>query len=270
MPLIKNLLCAFILILLSQSAWAFMPTTGIWGVDSEDNGLPGRGFQIEAENEIIVFTYFGYRPDGSSVFYYASGPIVNNTFTAPLLDLHDGTTFGGEYQAAKLYEPAGTVTLNFTNGTKGFITLPDEPQRAISKRPFGYANNPEGLLGTWVFTSIVGLSALSEVRNLSVITGDSTPNGSGIVTNADQTFICEHQVSGSLAGYVLCSKYPFVANSTRYTLQISGDKGTGTSVFKISSTVLSDIASAHAIRVRTKTGKKTGLNEGALTGFGSP
>ena len=109
---------ALLLLLISSSALAFMPATGLWGVDSEDNGLPGRGFQIEAENGIIVLTYFGYRSDGSSVFYIASGPISNNIFTSPLLDIQGGTSLGGIHKDASISGSPGLVTIIFTSGNR--------------------------------------------------------------------------------------------------------------------------------------------------------
>ena len=260
---IKNLLPAFILILLSQSAWAFMPAPGIWGVDSENNGLPGRGFQIEAENEIIVFTYFGYRPDGTSVFYYAAGPITNNTFTASLLDLHSGTTFGGPYKTASLNPPVGNVTITFTNGLHGTITFPGEGPRPISKRPFGYANGPDGLLGTWMVTGSVGSSsALSDIRNLVTKTGEKSIYGNGIVTTANSNFACEYITTDVFAGNVLCLDLPSITFSDVYLFQFNGDQGTGISAWYMSSGKLSTPQNSHAIRIKTKTGKPTGINDG--------
>lgn len=104
---------ALLLLLISSSALAFMPATGLWGVDSEDNGLPGRGFQIEAENGIIVLTYFGYRSDGSSVFYIASGPIINNNFTSALLNIQGGISLGGVHKDASISGSPGLVTIIF-------------------------------------------------------------------------------------------------------------------------------------------------------------
>ena len=260
---IKNLLTAFILVLLSQSAWAFMPAPGIWGVDSENNGLPGRGFQIEAENEIIVFTYFGYRPDGTSVFYYAAGPITNNTFTASLLDLHSGTTFGGQYKAAALHPPIGNVTITFTSGIQGTITFPGEGPRPISKRPFGYANGPDGLLGTWLITGLFGTtSALSDVRNLDTKTGETSIYGNGIVTTANSNFACEYITADSFAGNVLCLDIPSVTYSDVYIFQFNGDNGTGATAWYMSNGNLSSPQNSHAIRIKTKTGKSTGINDG--------
>lgn len=254
---------AFLLFLISSSAWAFMPATGMWGVDSEDNGLPGRGFQIEAENGIVVLTYFGYRADGSSVFYYAAGPIINNTFTASLLDLRGGTSLGGPYQTASLLDPAGTVTINFSSGKHGVISLPSEPQRAISKRPFGYFEGHDGLLGTWLFTRIQGQTPHSQMKNLTINNGRATPTGNGVVTTAALDFLCEFQISGVLAGMVACGDVPLVAGSIVYALKYSGDRGDGIASQRLTSDeIYGPSQEMHALRISTKNGIKTGLNDG--------
>lgn len=265
---LKNVVAALFLAI-SSSAWAFMPATGMWGVDSENTGLPGRGFQVEVENEIMVFTYFGYRADGSSVFYYAAGPIVSNTFTASLLDLRDGTSFGAPYKPASLLNPAGTVTMNFTSGKHGFITLPGESQKAISKMPFGYADGPDGLLGQWMITTLVGDSAFSGVRTFNKKLAASS-TGNGVVTTASSDVGCEFQVSGEFAEMVLCVDIPLTIDTDIFAFKFSGDHGTGiyfwvTAMSGDTPSSFSSNYEAHALRLATKTGAKTGLNDGTKT-----
>lgn len=260
---IKNLL-VLLLVLISTPSLAFMPATGIWGVDSEDNGLPGRGFQIEAENGIIVFTYFGYRADGSSMFYYASGPIVNNTFTSSLLDVQGGTAMGGAHTDAVVAGSAGNVIINFTNGKHGLISFPGEPQRAISKRPFGYDEGPDGLLGTWIFTRIQGQTAFAEIKSLTNNAAIASPAGNGIVSTANTDFICEHQISGVLGGMVICGG-PQVTGSVVYALKFAGDRGVGIASVRSSTGGYSASQEMHALRIATKNTIKTGINNGTET-----
>ncbi|MEO6423167.1 MAG: hypothetical protein ABIR84_10935 [Candidatus Nitrotoga sp.] len=265
---LKSVVVALILAI-SSSAWAFMPANGMWGVDSEDNGLPGRGFQIEVENEIMVLTYFGYRADGSSVFYYAAGPIANNTFTASLLDLRDGTSFGSVYKPASLLNPAGTVTMNFTSGKHGFITLPGEKKRAVSKRPFGYADGPDGLLGQWMLSTIVADDIFTGARTFNRKLGASS-TGNGVVTTASTDVGCEFQVSGEFAEMVLCVDIPLTFDTDIFAFKFSGDHGTGiyywvTAMTGDTPSSFSSNYEAHALRLATKTGAKTGLNDGTKT-----
>lgn len=78
----------------SSASWAFMPAPGKWEIDVENTGAPGRGFQVAVQSEIAFFTYFGYRADGSNLFYCAAAPIINNAFSADLLDIQGGTVMG--------------------------------------------------------------------------------------------------------------------------------------------------------------------------------
>ncbi|MFZ1547847.1 MAG: hypothetical protein WAT12_12250 [Candidatus Nitrotoga sp.] len=197
------------------------------------------------------------------MFYYAAGPIINNTFTASLLDLKGGTSLGGPLQTASLLDPAGTVTIIFSSGKHGIISLPNEPQRAISKRPFGYFEGHDGLLGTWLFTRIQGQTPLSQMKNLTTNTGVSTDTGNGIVTTASLDFFCEFQVSGELAGIVVCGDVSEVVGSVFYVLKYSGDRGDGVAAVLLSlSGDFSVDQKMHALRILTKNGIKTGLNDG--------
>ena len=46
-----------------------LPDSGLWGFDAEANGQPGRGFQIDQQQgSLMLFTYMGYRADGSPLF----------------------------------------------------------------------------------------------------------------------------------------------------------------------------------------------------------
>ena len=61
-------ICVFILLLLgfsqSMRAQDFTPQTGTWVINEEANGEPGRGFQIEVQNDILVLYFYGYEPGG--------------------------------------------------------------------------------------------------------------------------------------------------------------------------------------------------------------
>jgi len=245
---------------LSTTAWAFMPAGGLWAVDEENTGQAGRGFQIEVENEIMVLTYYGYRADGSSVFYLAAGPVVGNSFSGALTEYQNGKALGTTGQPASAIGSAGTVYAIFTSGQHGTITFPGESPKAISKLAFGYANNPDGLMGTYLFAYTGSTAVFTDYYTLSTNAGTSTSTGNGVVFNSSLTFGCEYQVSGTLKDSIICAEIPEETYSDLYIFKISGDRGTGAGTW---TSAASDYP-LHVLRTHTKTGKNTGLNDGTV------
>lgn len=240
-----------------------MPAGGLWGIDAETTGAPGRGIQIEVENGIVVLTYYGYRLGGSSGFLLASGPIVNNVFSADLFDYQGGTVFGGPYQPAQLIGSAGRVNISFSSGLHGTITLPGESPKAISKLGFGYGNNPDSLLGTWLLTYIGVTSIFSDKYTLTTVTGQSTSNGNGLVTSSSGDFACENIVSGSLAGQIMCTEGVATYDDS-YFFKMSGDRGSGVGWFMGSSGTLVGPYQLHVLRTAIRSGQLTGVNDGTV------
>jgi hypothetical protein len=108
------------------------PLPGLWAITSEINGSPGRGFQVELQANTLVLTFYGYDSAGSGRFWLASGSYGGNTFTGAMTAYDGGTSFGGSSQSAHAVGNAGTVSVNFTSPTTGWITLPNETTKAIS------------------------------------------------------------------------------------------------------------------------------------------
>ena len=142
------------------------------------------------------------------------------------------------------------------------MVLPGEPQRAISKKPFGYADGADGLLGTWIVTRIEGQTTFSEMKVLSVNTG--IVGGNGFVSTADSDFLCEYKITGDLTGTVLCGGQQ-VPGAVSYRLKVSGDRGTGTASVRSPTGESSASQEMHALRIATNNGIKTGLNDGTDT-----
>lgn len=184
---------------------AFAPQAGTWVVSSEVDGKPGRGFGIDVQNTTLVMQMYAYESSGQSTFYLVVGDVVDNKVTAPLTKYTGGRYFGSGARSGAAAGSPGNVSIRFTSGTTGFIVFPNEGEVAISRFNFGYAFAPSSLKGIWNFTSMGPLGLSTEAVNLTV-SGSSTSTGNGVVASSDGLFGCEHQVSGSMAGTVLCAK----------------------------------------------------------------
>lgn len=127
----------------STGSGGFVPRTGLWSVTSELNGEPGRGFQIEVNNNVMVLTVYGYDHEGKGVFYLGTGNYNNGAFSGPLDYYKNGITFGGPTKSGVYAGTAGEVSVNLIDGSHGTITFPGETPKAISKMEWalGGTNN---------------------------------------------------------------------------------------------------------------------------------
>jgi len=160
------------------------PSVGLWAIDQENTGQPGRGFEIDVQNDIIVLTFFGYETSGLSTFYQASGEFTqgSNEITMPLLQFENGTAFGQPFQNAEPIGSAGDVIFRFFEMDRGEICLPEESCKAVSSFNFGFGSVQE-LLGEWVlvtsgFDSNVWFLRFLEMSGDRVI-GDATIKSEG-------------------------------------------------------------------------------------------
>lgn len=247
----------------SFAAQAFMPAPGLWGIDNELNGQPGRGFQLEVQNETLLFTYYGYRADGSSAFYLASGPMTGDRFTGVMSEYKGGTVVGGAYKPGAENGSVGNVQIAFTSGQHGIITFPGEAPKAVSKFEFGYPATPDGLKGKYIVAAINGLKTASTYFRLNRVTGTSSANGSGMVsdTRGGVTWTCENMVRGPYQGAIYCLEIdPSVGNDFNFMFKMSGDRGTG-----IAYSAGSADLPFHVLRIETNSGRATGLNDATDT-----
>jgi hypothetical protein len=109
------------------------PSDGLWSLDEGNPGDSGRGFQLELEDNVMVFTYYGYNADGKAQWYLAAGTFADGSFSGPMWRYEGGTYLGGPYHAATPIESVGTVSITFSSSTTGTITLPNEQPKSISK-----------------------------------------------------------------------------------------------------------------------------------------
>lgn len=189
------------------SAFTTLPQDGLWGINSEQSLAVGRAFVLETGSNVLVVTIYNYNAAGAPTFYVGGGPITaNNTATISLSEPQGGTCLGCPITSGRLLSSPGNVVFEFTSSTTGFVTLPREGRKAISKGSF-FVAAPAGLFGGWAFSYLTTSTsvALADYALLST-TLAGTASGSGIAANSAGTIGCEYQVSGSLAGYVLCVK----------------------------------------------------------------
>lgn len=189
----------------ASAAYGFVPQAGTWVVTSELDGKPGRGLAIDVQNDTFVMQMYAYESSGHPTFYLATGRLANDQVAAPLIRYTGGRFLGSGAMSGQEAGNAGVARFRFTSGVTGFVTLPGEPEKAISRFSFGYPFAASSLRGLWSLTSMGSLGLSSEAVNLTQ-SGGSTSTGNGLMATADGTFGCEHQTSGIYAGGVLCVK----------------------------------------------------------------
>lgn len=120
------------------AANAAQPQNGFWAIDGELNGQPGRGFQIDVQGETLIFSYYGYRSDGSATFYLSSGKfdVANSQYDGRLFEYKGGTPIGEAFRSGTEAGSPGPFSLRFIDSNKGFMALPGEPEKPISRFSF--------------------------------------------------------------------------------------------------------------------------------------
>ncbi|AVS60450.1 hypothetical protein C8241_00895 [Paracidovorax avenae] len=253
---------AVALLACTAGAHAYEPQAGTWVVSSEVDGKPGRGLSVDVQNGTLALQMYAYENSGQPTFYLAVGTVADNRVTARLNRYTGGRYFGSPAQSGTEAGSPGNVTIRFTSGTTGFITFPNEPEKPISRFNFGYPQKPSSLAGIWTFTSVGSEGTRADAALLDTpLSG--TSNGNGLLASSDGLFGCEHQVSGTLAGGVLCVRVNSSGTLQRvYVMNYSIHDGEGYSQGASSNTQQFLVAR----RVATAKGDGTGI---ALKSAGS-
>ena len=121
-----------------SSAVNARPVTGLWTMEAERNGNPGRGFLLEAQDDYLVMVFDGYTAAGDATFYYASGPLNYADWSADLGMYAGGIYFGATPRTAHWVGSAGQAKITFDSATTGWLTLPGEATQVIRKFDFGF------------------------------------------------------------------------------------------------------------------------------------
>ena len=193
-----------ILLFISTAASAFQPRIGLWGNAAES----GSGYMMDIQNGLVALTVYSYLSSGPAQWYLASGPLVNNghNFVATLDKYVGGQCISCIYRAPSLAGNDGTIAITFLSETLASVSLPGGRTTVIQPFDFGYGPLPAGLLGEWIFVYdiLAGGTTFAERFDFTT-TLAPTATGSGIAADPVRLAGCELQVSGSLAGQVICA-----------------------------------------------------------------
>lgn len=123
---------------LAAPAMAALPDSGMWTIDGELNGKPGRGIQIDRQSGLnVIVTYYGYRTDGSALFLQAAGRLKDERiFEGELAEYQGGRVLGGPAQNGEVAQVVGPVRIVFDTETSASITLPGEATQLMKRFRF--------------------------------------------------------------------------------------------------------------------------------------
>lgn len=221
----KWLLC--VALLSTAIAHAFTPQSGSWVIDDELDGKPGRGMTLDVQNTTMVMTMYAYETNGQPTFYVGAGTYSNGAGSVTLQRYAGGVFLGSTSpMSATGTGSPGAVAFQFTSGTKGTMTLPGEPPKAITRYEFGYASFRDSLIGSWVF-SVHNDTENGENRGASEIIFLGSA-GHTFVGNSGLYIKCDNPSTGTYAGYVACARTDNTGRLLKtYYFKVSGDIGEG-------------------------------------------
>lgn len=130
----RNIYFSLLALVFFGNSYAAPLYSGLWGIEEELNGKPGRGVQIEQQDAVTVISYYGYRNNGTSVFYQATSLIEDEKhFAADLIEYKNGPAIAGDIKIGEFAQNIGAVNITFTSANEGIITLPGEKNKKIKK-----------------------------------------------------------------------------------------------------------------------------------------
>ena len=214
---------------LSGWAQAFVPLSGTWVVTSELNGAPGRGLAIDVQESTLVMQMYAYERSGQPTFYMAAGTLGNNRFTAKLGRYSGGRFLGSGPQSGKEDGSPGEVTLRFTSGITGFITLPGEGEVAIKRYEFGVTRSAAAVAGTWAYVGVDSDDDFGDLVSLSQELG-ATPNGAGLVVDPEKKLGCEYRLLDEGPYNMFCGRMTGSSVQWVAKLKVVGNEGEGIAI----------------------------------------
>jgi hypothetical protein len=214
MSFTRRLLAGLFSAFLSLSTFAALPESGMWAIGDEVNGKPGRGIQVDNQGgKFLIFTYFGYRADGTATFMQSSGQLQNGKdFNGDLVEYKNGRVLGGSSRDGETARVIGPISVTFESATKGVISLPGEPPQKLSR--YRYEDTRKRLdhyfsvSSVWDRFSVIGRGGMRFASSADTLAMDHTFN--------DGKTVCKHlgnlvQVGNGFEseGSVSCDSFDF-------------------------------------------------------------
>ncbi|MCB1567576.1 MAG: hypothetical protein KDI69_01980 [Xanthomonadales bacterium] len=153
-----SLLLAGIVAMVSHTASAYEPESGLWWNPAES----GTGYQIEIQDDMLAITVYGGAPGGVAKWYGAAGRLQGNAyFEADLLSAYNVQVIGQPYFGFPTAEPSyGRLKIVFdpNNNRRATLTWPNGRSIPIQRQEFyfvrpeddaGVQPNTTRLLGEW-------------------------------------------------------------------------------------------------------------------------
>jgi hypothetical protein len=101
-------------------ALGFVPQLGLWWNPAES----GTGYSLDVKHGVLVVTIYSYTGTGEPIWYLASGPITNNSFTATIDKYGGGPCISCTFKANAIRGNDGTISITFTSPITATVTLP--------------------------------------------------------------------------------------------------------------------------------------------------
>lgn len=186
-------LLSFLILLLSQSAMAFVPAPGLWNTDAID----GQGFNIETQNDVMIVTAYVFDQSGNQIWYLAVGSYdeTNSVFTGTLANAVGGSCLTCSYKppTGKNGNAGGTLKIAFQSRENAVATINGGSARTITHFNYGYSGNNGYFFGKWQF-SYQGFAGIVDAQWITF--PGTTFIDSGGLTYASGV---QDQYSGSIA-----------------------------------------------------------------------
>lgn len=202
------LICVFVATAMGSVAQAYnvRPVDGLWGFDSETDFPIGRAFNLEMSNNLLVVTFFNYNSAGAPTFYVAAGALnSDDSMSTTMHEPAGGTCLGCTPRGGMLLASHGTIKLEFTSSTSGYVTLPGETRKSISKGRIAWPADASALIGVWTFNYIAPSGTTAEVDVVFLTTLAVNPaTGNSMAYDPVKRIGCERQAGASAIGDIAC------------------------------------------------------------------